>query len=92
MPYYEFECPCGEVTEELVSMGTENINCPKCGHSAKKIMSLCAFSLKGSGWYADGYASKGGAKKTESKASTSDTAAKTDSGSGSTTKAKSDSK
>jgi predicted nucleic acid-binding Zn ribbon protein len=39
-------------------MDTKSINCPKCAHKAKKIMSLCAFDLKGGGWYADGYASK----------------------------------
>jgi putative FmdB family regulatory protein len=59
MPVYEFECKsCGEVSEALVRMDTKSINCPKCTHKAKKIMSLCAFELKGGGWYADGYASK----------------------------------
>ena len=57
MPFYEFECACGEITEELVSMGTEQTDCPKCGKKAKKIISACSFSLKGGGWYADGYAS-----------------------------------
>ena len=77
MPFYEFECECGEVTEELVKMGTEEIACPSCGKSAHKIMSRCSFSLKGSGWYADGYASKGG--------SAPKTAAKTDSAAGAPT-------
>ncbi len=59
MPYYEFECPsCGQLTESLVSMGTEEVPCPRCGNGAKKIMSCCSFSLKGGGWYADGYGSK----------------------------------
>lgn len=59
MPYYEFECPsCGQLAESLVSMGTEEVPCPRCGNSAKKIMSCCSFSLKGGGWYADGYGSK----------------------------------
>jgi len=58
MPYYEFECPsCGNVTEELVKVGTEQIPCSRCGKAAKKIMSWCTFSLKGGGWYADGYGS-----------------------------------
>jgi len=65
MPFYEFECTCGTVTEKLVKMGTEEISCPKCGKNAPKIMSRCAFSLKGGGWYADGYASKGGSGKSE---------------------------
>ena len=58
MPFYEFECPKGTVTEQLVKMGTEEIKCPECGQKAKKIMSLCRFELKGGGWYADGYTSK----------------------------------
>lgn len=77
MPFYEFECSCGEVTEELAKMGTEEITCPKCGQTAHKIMSRCSFSLKGGGWYADGYASKGGGA--------SKTSAKTDSGSSAST-------
>lgn len=58
MPFYEFECPKGTVTEQLAKMGTEEIECPECGQKAKKIMSICRFELKGGGWYADGYASK----------------------------------
>ena len=58
MPIYEFECECGETTEELVKIGTETIECPECKKTAKKILSACTFELKGGGWYADGYASK----------------------------------
>lgn len=58
MPVYEFECQCGEITEELVRMNTEQIECPKCHKMAKKIISPCSFELKGGGWYTDGYASK----------------------------------
>jgi predicted nucleic acid-binding Zn ribbon protein len=50
-------------------MGTERIDCPKCGQEAQKIMSTCSFSLKGGGWYADGY----GLKKTENTASKTQT-------------------
>jgi putative FmdB family regulatory protein len=58
MPVYEFECPEGTISEKLVKMDTKQIKCPKCGKNAKKIMSQCAFELKGGGWYADGYSSK----------------------------------
>ena len=58
MPIYEFECPNGTITTKLVKMGTEEIECPKCGKKAHKIISTCTFVLKGGGWYADGYASK----------------------------------
>jgi putative FmdB family regulatory protein len=58
MPVYEFECDKGTVTEKIVPMGTRQIRCPCCHKKAKKILSRCTFELKGSGWYADGYASK----------------------------------
>ncbi|MFZ2040679.1 MAG: zinc ribbon domain-containing protein, partial [Desulfobacterales bacterium] len=57
MPVYEFKCPDGTITERLVRMDTEEIECPTCGQKAAKIMSQCSFKLKGGGWYADGYAS-----------------------------------
>ena len=57
MPVYEFQCKCGHITEELVQMDTQSIECPKCQEKAKKILSACSFELKGGGWYADGYAS-----------------------------------
>ena len=55
MPFYEFQCPEGTITESLVPMGTSHIKCPKCNKRAKKIMSACSFKLVGGGWYADGY-------------------------------------
>lgn len=57
MPVYEFQCQCGHVTEALVRMDTQSIQCPQCHSTAKKILSACSFELKGGGWYADGYAS-----------------------------------
>ena len=59
MPFYEFECSEGHITEELVKMGTKSTRCSKCNKRAKKIISPCSFELKGGGWYADGYSSKG---------------------------------
>ena len=68
MPFYEFQCPEGTVTESLVPMGTNHIKCPKCKKRAKKIMSPCSFKLVGGGWYADGYSStKKGAGKSSTK-------------------------
>lgn len=62
MPVYEFECPHGTIIEKLVPMGTEEIVCPECQQPAKRIISPCTFTLKGGGWYADGYASNRGSK------------------------------
>ena len=68
MPFYEFQCPEGTITEGLVPMGTTHIKCPKCNKRAKKIMSPCSFKLLGGGWYADGYSSsKKGSKKNSTK-------------------------
>jgi putative FmdB family regulatory protein len=57
MPFYEFECANGHITEELVPMGTKYCQCTKCKKKARKILSTCSFELKGGGWYADGYSS-----------------------------------
>lgn len=57
MPFYEFQCPEGTITEALVPMGTEAIKCPRCNRKAKKIISPCSFKLAGGGWYTDGYSS-----------------------------------
>ena len=65
MPFYEFQCPEGTITESLVPVGTTHIKCPKCNKRAKKIISPCSFKLVGGGWYADGYSSTNkGSKKT----------------------------
>lgn len=57
MPIYEFQCQEGTVTEKMTSINTREIKCPKCGKTARRILSPCTFKLKGGGWYADGYAS-----------------------------------
>ena len=57
MPIYEFKCPSGTITEKLVKIDTEEIECPKCHKKAKRIISLCSFELKGGGWFKDGYSS-----------------------------------
>jgi putative FmdB family regulatory protein len=74
MPFYEFQCSKGAVTEKLVPMGTKSITCPHCKKRAKKIISPCSFKLVGGGWYADGYSSSkssnSGSKSKSSKKST----------------------
>ena len=63
MPIYEFECPHGTITEKLVHVNTEEIDCPQCHLKAKKILSPSRFILKGTGWERDGYSSKRQANK-----------------------------
>ncbi|MGD9304686.1 MAG: zinc ribbon domain-containing protein [Desulfobacterales bacterium] len=67
MPFYEFQCPEGKVTERLVPMHTKSITCPHCKKRAKKILSPCSFKLVGGGWYADGYSSAKSSSKSSDK-------------------------
>lgn len=60
MPRYEYECSeCGsfEVTQR---MSEPPLTAHTCGAPAYRRISQTAFTLKGGGWYADGY----GAQKT----------------------------
>lgn len=59
MPIYEYRCKgCGKEQEAFQSFSEEPLEtCPHCGGLLKKLVSNTSFVLKGSGWYADGYAS-----------------------------------
>lgn len=35
---YDFRCPSGHVTEELVPVGTREIECPICGEPARYVI------------------------------------------------------
>lgn len=57
MPLYEYQCDnCGNQFELRQKFSDEPAKeCPKCGGAIKKLISQSAFSLKGTGWYAEGY-------------------------------------
>jgi putative FmdB family regulatory protein len=88
MPIYEYQCAtCGQVVERWQKISDSPLmECPACGGSLHKIISSCAFHLKGGGWYVTDYAGKnaaagagdngGGAKPAESatEAKSADTA------------------
>ncbi len=59
MPVYEYECPaCEKIIEVQQRMSDDPLTvCPDCAGPVKKIMSMSSFTLKGGGWYADGYSS-----------------------------------
>ncbi len=59
MPLYEYEClACRKHTEKIQKFSDPEITvCPHCGGELKRVISAPAFSLKGGGWYADGYGS-----------------------------------
>jgi putative FmdB family regulatory protein len=60
MPIYEYQCAgCGQVVERWQKISDAPLTeCPACGGSLHKIISSCAFHLRGSGWYVTDYAGK----------------------------------
>jgi len=67
MPMYEYQCSdCGNQFEIRQKFSDEPLKqCPECGGSVEKLISQTSFSLKGNGWYAEGY-SKDSKSKTPS--------------------------
>lgn len=59
MPIYEYTCrSCGRNFECMQRITEPPIApCPRCGATADRIISASSFSLKGGGWYKDGYTS-----------------------------------
>jgi len=57
MPIYEYQCAaCGRVVEKWQKISEAPLNtCPACGGGLSKLISSCAFHLKGSGWYVTDY-------------------------------------
>jgi len=54
MPIYEYACTaCAHKLEALQKFNDEPLQqCPECGQNTlKKLVSLTAFHLKGTGWY-----------------------------------------
>ena len=68
MPIYEYQCQSCEHHFELRQKFSDPpaSQCPECGDTVQKLISSAAFSLKGGGWYAEGYGS--GGKKSEAPA------------------------
>ena len=59
MPWYEYACnDCGRELEVEQRISDDPLQtCPTCGSEGlERLVSRTSFSLKGSGWYADGYA------------------------------------
>lgn len=67
MPVYEYECQnCGKSFEELQSIHDKPLKkCMFCGGAARRVISQTSFSLKGSGWYKDGYSTPKPAKESK---------------------------
>jgi putative FmdB family regulatory protein len=57
MPIYEYRChKCGQTLEIMQKFSDTPLSrCPQCNGKISKIISNCAFHLKGSGWYVTDY-------------------------------------
>lgn len=74
MPIYEYECvDKGHRFEVIQKMSDDPIAfCQVCGGKVRKLISAAGFTLKGSGWYKDGYSSvKPSSTSTENSTSSS---------------------
>jgi putative FmdB family regulatory protein len=67
MPIYEYHCKSCKKDFEVLQKITEPplAVCPACGKKVKRLISQTTFTLKGGGWYKDGYASGGSAHSTK---------------------------
>jgi len=57
MPIYEYKCKkCQKLFEYLQKFSDDPIEeCEQCSGQLEKQLSTTSFSLKGSGWFKDGY-------------------------------------
>jgi putative FmdB family regulatory protein len=94
MPIYEYQCTkCGHEFEVMQKFSDKPVSkCPECTGEVKKVISNTSFVLKGSGWYADGYASPAAKKSGAKKDAKADTKAKKSGGNGSSGATKSGTK
>jgi putative FmdB family regulatory protein len=62
MPIYEYECvDCGKKFEIFQKMSEEPLKeCKVCKGRLNRLISLCSFQLKGTGWYVTDYKSPAG--------------------------------
>ena len=67
MPIYEYRCNSCNAQFELRQKFSDPPadKCPKCGGTVGKLVSAASFSLKGGGWYGDGYGAKAELTKSE---------------------------
>ena len=95
MPMYEYKCAdCGATAEYIQKFSDPPMTeCEVCEGRLEKALSAPSFHLKGGGWYADGYATKGkskdgGTSKGKDASASSDTKKGSSSSDGATDKKK----
>lgn len=67
MPIYEYHCNACNIQFDLRQKFSDPPadRCPKCGGAVRKLVSAVSFSLKGAGWFGDGYGTKAESTKSE---------------------------
>jgi putative FmdB family regulatory protein len=67
MPVYEYRCNACNIQFDLRQKFSDPPadRCPKCGGTVRKLVSAVSFSLKGAGWFGDGYGTKAESTKSE---------------------------
>ncbi|MBV5338765.1 MAG: zinc ribbon domain-containing protein [Deltaproteobacteria bacterium] len=60
MPVYEYRCNACNIQFDLRQKFSDPPadRCPQCGGTVRKLVSAVSFSLKGAGWFGDGYGTK----------------------------------
>jgi putative FmdB family regulatory protein len=60
MPIYEYRCNDCNIQFDLRQKFSDPPadQCPQCGGNVRKLVSVVSFSLKGAGWFGDGYGTK----------------------------------
>jgi putative FmdB family regulatory protein len=68
MPVYEYRCDACNFQFDLRQKFSDPPadRCPQCGGTVRKLVSAVSFSLKGAGWFGDGYGAKSEAANPES--------------------------
>jgi putative FmdB family regulatory protein len=81
MPIYEYEClKCGKQFEAFQRISDKPLkSCQFCQGQVRRLISQSSFSLKGGGWYQDGY-SKSPPKETKKTETNKDAAPSKDKG------------
>ena len=60
MPMYEYKCKkCQKIEEILQGYDEPAPQCEKCKEAMTRMISRTSFSLKGGGWFKDGYQKTG---------------------------------
>jgi putative FmdB family regulatory protein len=79
MPIYEYKCAsCGKITEIVQKFSDKPLTkCTSCSGRLSKLISNCAFHLKGSGWYVTDYKKKDSGWKDKTAEKKSDTTTST---------------